>query len=64
VAKTATGPEFEAAAESAVRAVRQCMPLKLPADKYEWWKDVEATFDPRMICNDGGQHCRNSDSTR
>jgi len=49
VAKTATGPEFEAAAESAVRAVRQCTPLKLPADKYENWREIEAAFDPRTI---------------
>jgi hypothetical protein len=26
------------------------------------WDEVEATFDPHRICNDG-QHCRNSDTS-
>lgn len=40
---------FRAAADSAVRAVRspRCSPLELPADKYEQWKRIDFTFDPR-----------------
>ena len=39
---------FRAAADSAVRAVHICSPLKnLPADKYNSWKDMELTFDPK-----------------
>jgi hypothetical protein len=49
VKHTASGPHFQVAAESAVRAVRRCTPLKLPADKYELWQDVVVTFDPRIM---------------
>jgi tetratricopeptide (TPR) repeat protein len=49
VKPTASGPLFLAAAESAVRAIRMYTPLKLPADKYESWKEIEAAFDPRMM---------------
>lgn len=35
------------AAESALRAVRRCQPYRLPIAKYEVWRDVEVTFDPR-----------------
>ena len=38
---------FHVAAESALRAVRRCQPYRLPAAKYDVWKDVEVTFDPR-----------------
>jgi hypothetical protein len=39
---------FRAAADSAMRAVRQCSPLKdLPAEKYDTWKDMELTFNPK-----------------
>ena len=41
-------PAFQAAAESALRAVRKCAPYSfMPAAKYDAWKDVEVTFDPR-----------------
>ena len=40
-------PAFRAAAESALRAVRDCQPYRMPATSYESWKDVEITFDPR-----------------
>jgi colicin import membrane protein len=39
-------PMFHIAAESAVRAVRSCQPLRLPVAKYEFWQDVEVNFDP------------------
>ncbi len=40
---------FRAAADSALRAVRSpmCNPLHLPEGKYDLWKDMVATFDPR-----------------
>lgn len=39
---------FRAAADSARRAVqhRRCTPLKLPADKYDQWKDMVMDFNP------------------
>jgi colicin import membrane protein len=37
---------FQVAAESATRAVRRCQPFRLPAAKYEAWRDVEVKFDP------------------
>lgn len=44
-----TDRAFRAAAESAVRAMRnpKCSPLKLPPDKYETWKTFVITFDPK-----------------
>lgn len=41
------GDVFQIAAESAMRAIRRCQPYKLPIAKYDVWKDVEVTFDPR-----------------
>jgi outer membrane biosynthesis protein TonB len=40
---------FRAAADSAVRAVRnpKCSPLTLPDGKYDQWKRIDFTFDPR-----------------
>ena len=38
---------FMAAAESAKRAVLQCQPYNLPADKYAAWQDVILNFDPK-----------------
>ncbi|MEZ5788284.1 MAG: cell envelope biogenesis protein TolA [Xanthobacteraceae bacterium] len=40
-------PIFRIAAESAMRAIRRCQPYKLPLAKYQVWRDVEVTFDPR-----------------
>jgi outer membrane biosynthesis protein TonB len=41
---------FRAAADSAVRAVKMCSPLQnLPPDKYETWKDMELTFNPKDL---------------
>jgi outer membrane biosynthesis protein TonB len=36
-----------AAAESARRAILQCAPYNLPADKYEAWAEVIVHFDPK-----------------
>lgn len=44
-----SNPFFQVAAESAMRAVRRCQPYRLPIAKYEVWKDVEVTFDPRNL---------------
>lgn len=40
---------FRAVAESAMRALRNpgCMPLKLPYDQYDLWKEITFVFDPR-----------------
>jgi outer membrane biosynthesis protein TonB len=39
---------FRAAADSAIRAVRQCSPLKnLSPEKYGTWRDMELTFNPK-----------------
>lgn len=40
---------FRTVAESAIRALRdpKCMPLKLPYDQYDLWKDITFVFDPR-----------------
>lgn len=42
---------FRAAAESALRAVHNphCNPLDLPQDKYELWRVMTVSFDPRQM---------------
>jgi hypothetical protein len=41
---------FRTAAESARRAVLKCTPLQqLPVTKYERWRDIELTFNPREM---------------
>ena len=42
---------FRAAADSAIRAVNspQCETLELPPEKYNMWKDIVVTFDPREM---------------
>lgn len=44
-------PLYRAAAESAQRTLKdpRCTPLRLPADKYEVWKDLVINFDPRDL---------------
>ena len=37
---------FRTAAESAVRAVLKCEPLRMPSTKYERWREMVLTFDP------------------
>lgn len=47
-ARYQTDSFFRSAVDSAMRAVRACTPLQgMPPDKYQRWKDVELTFDPR-----------------
>jgi hypothetical protein len=44
-------PFFQAAADSALRALRnpRCQPLKLPPQKYDQWQTFTITFDPKDI---------------
>jgi outer membrane biosynthesis protein TonB len=46
VANSGSSPFFQAAADSAVRAVYQCQPYTLPGDKYALWRDMILNFDP------------------
>jgi outer membrane biosynthesis protein TonB len=48
-ARIAGDPVFRAFAESAVRAVRACSPLKLPPESYAQWRNVIFNFDPSML---------------
>jgi outer membrane biosynthesis protein TonB len=49
VANSGSSPFFQAAADSAVRAVYQCQPYELPAEKYAVWRDMILNFDPRQM---------------
>jgi colicin import membrane protein len=49
VVNRGSSPYFQVAAESATRAVRRCQPYTMPAAKYDVWRDVEVTFDPREM---------------
>lgn len=40
---------FQAAADSAVRAVMLCQPYALPGTKYALWRDMILNFDPREM---------------
>tara|TARA_B100001057_G_scaffold247546_1_gene247885 strand:+ start:310 stop:1119 length:810 start_codon:yes stop_codon:yes gene_type:complete len=41
---------FRTLAESALRAVRRCDPIKVPeVERYESWKSLQLNFDPREI---------------
>src|SRR5215470_15810418 len=44
-------PFYRAAAESALRAVLNpnCSPLKLPPEKYEQWRNLSLTFNPKDL---------------
>ena len=53
VANSGGSPFFQAAADSAVRAVYQCQPYTLPSEKYSVWRDMILTFDPRQMYGSG-----------
>ena len=53
LANSGSSPFFQAAADSAVRAVYQCQPYTLPADKYSVWRDMILNFDPRQLYGSG-----------
>ena len=48
-ARMASDPVFRAFAESAVRAVRACSPLKLPPESYQVWRNIIFNFDPSRM---------------
>lgn len=49
VVNSSGNPSFQAAADSALRAVRRCAPYSLPFEKYSAWQDVIVNFDPREM---------------
>ncbi|MGH6737257.1 MAG: cell envelope integrity protein TolA [Methyloceanibacter sp.] len=53
VANAGTSPFFQAAADSAVRAVYQCQPYALPVEKYALWRDMILNFDPSQMYRSG-----------
>ena len=53
VANSGSSPFFQAAADSAVRAVYQCQPYALPGDKYALWRDMILNFDPSEMYRAG-----------
>jgi outer membrane biosynthesis protein TonB len=47
---TSGDPYFHAAEEAALRAIYTCAPYKLPADRYEQWREINPfIFDPRQM---------------
>jgi outer membrane biosynthesis protein TonB len=48
-ARMGRDPVFRAFAESAVRAVRACSPLKLPPESYQVWRNIIFNFDPSRM---------------
>jgi outer membrane biosynthesis protein TonB len=53
VANSGGSAFFQAAADSAVRAVFQCQPYELPSAKYAVWRDMILNFDPRQMYGSG-----------
>jgi hypothetical protein len=53
VANSGASPFFQAAADSAVRAVYQCQPYSLPKAKYALWRDMILNFDPSDMYRSG-----------
>jgi outer membrane biosynthesis protein TonB len=53
IANSDSSPFFQAAADSAVRAVYQCQPYELPAAKYALWRDMILNFDPSDMYRSG-----------
>lgn len=43
------GEGFDVAANAAVRAVQQCQPYDMPAEKYDNWQQVIVNFDPQFM---------------
>ena len=40
---------YKVLAESTIRAIRLCQPLKVPNDNYEMWKEIIINFDPKEM---------------
>lgn len=53
IANRGSSPFFQAAADSAVRAVYQCQPYTLPSEKYALWRDMILNFDPSEMYRAG-----------
>jgi hypothetical protein len=53
VANSGSSPFFQAAADSAVRAVYQCQPYALPKAKFALWRDMILNFDPSEMYRNG-----------
>lgn len=49
ILNSSPNPFFQAAADSARRAVLRCQPYNLPVEKYDTWRDIRVTFDPRDL---------------
>jgi colicin import membrane protein len=49
VVNSGSSAQFRAASDSALRAVRRCVPLDLPPDSYDYWQSVHINFDPREM---------------
>lgn len=49
VANSVNSPFFTPAADSAVRAVLQCEPYRMPPEKFSQWHDMLLNFDPRQM---------------
>jgi outer membrane biosynthesis protein TonB len=47
--KAGASPSLVVAIDNALRAVRQCAPFTLPPDRYETWRQVRFSFDPRRM---------------
>ena len=40
---------YKILAESALRAIKLCQPLRVPTTGYENWKDIQLNFDAREM---------------
>ena len=40
---------YKVLAESALRAIKLCQPLRVPTKGYERWKDLQLNFDAREM---------------
>jgi hypothetical protein len=49
VANNGGSPFFMPAADSAIRAVLQCQPYRMPSEKFTQWRDMMLNFDPREM---------------
>src|SRR4051794_40760798 len=45
-------PAFRKFAESTIRAVRACSPLKLPSEQYQMWRNIFFNFDSSLDPNE------------
>ena len=48
-AAMARNPYMRAAGEAALRAINICEPYRLPADRYDSWRDLNLVFDPSKM---------------